>query len=971
MLRPNLVVRQRHIAAVLASLAFALSMSISHQAMAACTPSVGVGIILDCAGNSSIISNVTNATGATSPNVAVRITDPTTLSNSAIVSSSIATGVLTTTNNNFGVYGIWGQVNGDPPVFPTNATEFTINNTGTISAMHAGRGLVAGIYAQGDVESFTVNNYGNITVERGPQTYVSVTAAGAVTVKPNDDAALQGTLGIAAAIYNNEEEIETEVVNNYGLIQATGQLTAGISSRANSLLIENYGTIEAVAGAGIVNAAIATYDGRIQTDGPEGVSPPTNRVVTYGKTYLDNFGTITGDIQVVEQSNISYMGALLGGIDLALTAQSNRRDSEILNDGIITGNIYLGTGNHVLTNTEDGEITGNIIVDQRRAVTAPTPTALPFAISVASRPSAEGGDDDDDDDLGETFSSYADFVAAIPDHHFELDNAAVIDGDVTVFTALSSTPSTIELRPHITGAAGIGTLDDPSLNSGYIAGNLAVGEGTWTGGVTTSKIDTTTTISPVIDYVVRDGAWYMVAQTLTGTALPTIDEDSFLVDWDIAKNANNSLVIGATVADASIVEGLSAPGIAALNGLMQGGDDEVNALGGAVQSLSEENDVRTAGEQLAPETNFATQQAAWTLNFLTGSYIDNRLAGVGATAAPNGNGGGFGAPSGLGMQQSASASQAPAGRMSLGVGTDDGRMNIGANDGRMDAGIYDDQPELRRSGAASAMWGQVFGAGLDQGERANVDGYQTHIYGAMAGADNWVTANTRLGFAGGYGNTSIDGSGDTQKNKTDIDSYLGVLYGAYKGSGWYASGRLGYAWHDYTTARYLTIPFADTATGAHSGDQYSASGEIGVPLHFMGGALTPVASLTWSQLDQSGYTEASGGGMGLTIASQENTSLSSGLGAKALIPIAVGTLLEGRAIWYHEFEDTNQQVTAAFGGGADFNAAGPGVGRDTAAVGAGLFAYAATGVSFQLNYDALLRQDFIGHTGSGRLKVEF
>ena len=85
----------------------------------------------------------------------------------------------------------------------------------------------------------------------------------------------------------------------------------------------------------------------------------------------------------------------------------------------------------------------------------------------------------------------------------------------------------------------------------------------------------------------------------------------------------------------------------------------------------------------------------------------------------------------------------------------------------------------------------------------------------------------------------------------------------------------------------------------------------------------------------------------------------------------IGTLLEGRAIWYHEFEDTNQQVTAAFGGGSDFNAAGPGVGRDTAAIGAGLFAYAQTGVSFQLNYDALLRQDFVGHTGSGRLKVEF
>jgi hypothetical protein len=40
-------------------------------------------------------------------------------------------------------------------------------------------------------------------------------------------------------------------------------------------------------------------------------------------------------------------------------------------------------------------------------------------------------------------------------------------------------------------------------------------------------------------------------------------------------------------------------------------------------------------------------------------------------------------------------------------------------------------------------------------------------------------------------------------------------------------------------------------------------------------------------------------------------------------------------------------------------------------VGVGLFAYTEAGISVQLNYDALLRQDFIGHTGSGRVKVEF
>ncbi len=168
----------------------------------------------------------------------------------------------------------------------------------------------------------------------------------------------------------------------------------------------------------------------------------------------------------------------------------------------------------------------------------------------------------------------------------------------------------------------------------------------------------------------------------------------------------------------------------------------------------------------------------------------------------------------------------------------------------------------------------------------------------------------------------------------------------------------------------LTVPFKDSATADHDGSQYMAALEIGAPLKSAMGTLTPVASLNYSRLDQDGYTET-GGGMALTIGDQETQSLQSGLGVKVLAPIASDTLIEGRAIWYHELEDTNQQVTAAFGGTPSFTAAGPDVGRDTAAVGVGLFAYAGMGTTFQLNYDALLREDFIGHTGSGRLRMEF
>jgi outer membrane autotransporter protein len=111
--------------------------------------------------------------------------------------------------------------------------------------------------------------------------------------------------------------------------------------------------------------------------------------------------------------------------------------------------------------------------------------------------------------------------------------------------------------------------------------------------------------------------------------------------------------------------------------------------------------------------------------------------------------------------------------------------------------------------------------------------------------------------------------------------------------------------------------------------------------------------------------------MGLTISDQETNSLQSGLGVKGAVKVAPQALLEGRAIWLHEFDDTQQQVTAAFASVPSFAAAGPGVGRDTANLGVGLLAFTGTGTTFQINYDALLREDFIGHTGSAKLKFDF
>ena len=274
---------------------------------------------------------------------------------------------------------------------------------------------------------------------------------------------------------------------------------------------------------------------------------------------------------------------------------------------------------------------------------------------------------------------------------------------------------------------------------------------------------------------------------------------------------------------------------------------------------------------------------------------------------------------------------------------------------------------------SAALWGQAFGAGMNQGERDLVDGYNARLYEVMTGYDNWISPGARVGVAGGYANTRIDGDGDTAQNTTGIDSYLVELYGSVKGAGWYATGRTGFTWHDYETTRVLTAPgIADSARGDHDGRQFNASLELGAPMRASGAVITPVASLTYSNLHQDAYSEDSDGGMALGIDSQSNDLLVSALGLKVLMPIARDTVIEGRAFWLHEFADNAQVVTASFAaGGGTFTAAGPDVGRDTAALGVGMLAQVNSITTFELNYDANVREDYMAHVGSARVNIDF
>ncbi|RUP00542.1 autotransporter outer membrane beta-barrel domain-containing protein [Hyphomicrobium sp.] len=951
---------------LLGSLAAVLSLGVSHQAMAACGSGTAPAIV-ECTGEDNVYSSPAISFSGTAAKTGILLSpvgEAGSLNNSADITITHTT--APTTGNN--IIGIDTEAEG----------EYAVNNSGNINITSGARGQAYGITGNGDVESLTVTNSGSIKVNRtlSDSDVRQITSAAInITNNPNNGTtgnnATTNSLSIAAGVFSEEELDKLSVTNTAsGVIQAQGKFATGVYSRAAEFTLTNNGTIEHLAGAGNGIAVAAVADSGNLTQA----------------TVVNN-GTITGDVLMVDGHALRWWllskgdgrgnqstGPVIGGtaIDnrLNINSQFGQLDSNIENAGTITGNFYYSNGTHVLTNQSGATITGNIEVDQRPMYipgrTCTVGASECFSSNTTTGDVAVGNPASEEaSQNGSTLITTGANVGSPTTYTYSLwgtkdftfENAGSMSGSLTVLTAPATTingfsvpDSKVTILPHIFGA-GSHDADNPNNNSGFIGGTLRVADGIHNGSGGTSSLGRTTTIAPVIDSTVASGEWYKVANSLDDAGnvgdLPTV-AGTALVSWEVQKNTSGALVIGSNVRDAFDVDGISRPGASTINALLgaAGADAGLDALGGAVQNLQDDADVAKAANQLAPETNYATQQAAITLNNAIGQHIDTRLNAVGATGAYSGSG--TPAPYGLGMGQKA----------------DPNRSNLG--------GSLKDSDQDFVMPRSAAVWAQGFGAGMDQGNIDGVDGYNARLYGFIAGYDNWISPNVRLGVAGGYANTNIDGKGDTSQNATAIDSYLIEAYGAFKGTGWYATGRTGFTWHDYDTTRTLTVPFSDQAKGSHDGDQFNAAFEIGAPVHYSGLIVTPVASLTYSRLHQAAYSESSDNGMALDVASQTNNSLVSGLGLKGLVPIAADTVIEGRALWLHEFLDDAQDVSASFAaGGGTFTAAGPGVGRDTANLGIGILADIGYNSTFQLNYDANLREDFVAHVGSARIDINF
>ncbi|WP_315776120.1 MULTISPECIES: autotransporter domain-containing protein [unclassified Bradyrhizobium] len=874
-------------------------------------------------------------------------------------------------------------------VADSQVNRFTVNNTGTLAATQnffgafdptklsvsvgataTGRyngtnlAIISALYSDDNTNSFVVNNR----------------AGGTISATGN----------YAAAYYGRADT----TITNSGTI-------ANTSWTAASRFYDGHWAIGAFAGAEFDTIPGSNPDSPLyKFDAGGNVTVTETKALTLTNTAG---GVIKGDILALDTNPLTTAAGLAAGSTLPLTgsgSNSGPRDSVISNAGLIQGNLYLGSGEHDIANS--GTILGSISVDQSASrgsfakatagTVAGTYSSSGSGTDVNGNACPTAGANTTDPLCAASTTQAATFFGA---RTFNLVNTGALGGDIIINdqdgatntillkgtgfsgnvvaqSGLGSNSLTLDgvtslasivnfgmldlMKSQVTmsGGAGVQLVDGAVLRttifgSGGTAAAPSTKIGNITGAVTFAGAGT---VAPTLQGIVRNGDFYRVATAVSATPLD-VDFSSALVGFT-ADTSTGALLLNASVRSPATIAGISPSSLAALNGLLgyNGSNAQLQALGGAVQSLSTDREVRGAGDQLRPLVNGAQVQVPLSTASLFQNQIDNRLTA--AAASPNSR------------VASAFADDADPLASMLMAFHPKARPTVKAP---LVSAIA---PEPERT-----VWGSLIGTNASQRDVAGVAGYSGNTGGLVAGIDQRIDNAFRVGAAFGYATSSIDdrtAAGDA----VGMQHYQGTAYAAYVQPSWYVNGSAGIALVDYTTTRRVNFAgFTDTVSGSHKGWLTLARGEFGVPVKLGEAVLTPFAGVTYGRLDQHAYTETSTAGAALAIARQATNSVRSNLGLRATVPLLVtstyGFGLETLAAWRHEFGNTAQNVTASFAGGsATFLAAGPSPERNLAELGAALKLVAfGERQSISLGYNAVVGSQYLEQSALLKVRAEF
>lgn len=208
--------------------------------------------------------------------------------------------------------------------------------------------------------------------------------------------------------------------------------------------------------------------------------------------------------------------------------------------------------------------------------------------------------------------------------------------------------------------------------------------------------------------------------------------------------------------------------------------------------------------------------------------------------------------------------------------------------------------------AAYNIWAAAYG-GYTNVDGDSVPATDTHTGGITVGFDGWLTPDTNVGAAVGFGHMSWDTAEDLGDG--DGDAFQGGLYGRHLFGPFYVAGALAAAYEDVSTHRIgnggMDVLEADY-------DAYSLAGRLegGYRIPLQDAALTPYGAVQVQHLHTPAYSETVVSGPGLSaqsFASSNTTSTRTELGLWGEIPLqadaGAAVSIYGRLAWAHNFGD--------------------------------------------------------------------
>jgi len=929
MKRKNVLPRQRAIAAAFAG------------ALTGVAPLVAKA---DCGINGTISANTTEI-GWSSGNCTIATN--VVLSNFNTATALLATGSsLGTLTNNGTIAGItYGMVNsGTIGVLNNNSGgqilggSTGIRNTGSINAFN-NSGLVGGTSTSGTIAS-GLQNTGAIGT-------LTNTATGTIT-------------GAGRGIFNTGS---IAVVNNQGLLAGSGTVSGSIFGIDN-----NGGSIGTILNSGTIKGS--TYIGTIVGYGVLGENSGTISA-------LNNSGTITNELGVLIRSGASLgtltnSGSIVGTFS-GVVAQSGTIGT-INNSGLISG-----ATSQTVTGFPSGPYTGIFALAgaQIGSVTnSGTITGLLNAINIDSTST-----------IGQISNSG---LIAGNIHNTGSVNLSISGGSGAVFGTLTGISGGI-------ASVNAGMLTNTSSNVVFGSGNLLLNDNVNVGSHAVNnsgaKLQVNNAIAITGNYTQGASATLSVGVADNAVAGGTIGSDSGYGRLVVSGTANIAagsavtlqklnaygfaagqrfVVIDATGTGTNYNAGSLQYSIAGTSGLVVTGAAVANgANSDLVLTVANPGGSTTTGATAPNAVSALGGLANYTgispalLNLYNASLA---LDASGSTQALNAAGKQLGPAT---QASSSRAAAAPTFDVLNIISSHANGLRLAQNVG---SGIS--------TGEASSgwgVWGQVLGGRASQDERDQVDGYNANYGGLLVGADRAVSDAWRVGGVLSYSNTTVNNTGATAANGTRINAYGLVGYASYVASRWYANLSAGAVDQRYNANRLVNFSgFTGQANSSFSGLQYVARGEIGYPLAFGTTTVTPLASLTYSDLHQDGYIESGGNGAALSVDASHATSVSTDLGAKVEreVQTAYGVMVpELTLAWRHEYDTSRPNTTAAFAadssGQTGFTVQGMRPMADSAVLTAGVTLLKARNLSLTARYNVQFGPGYLSQAGSLRLRQLF